>query len=114
MNIRRDSQNAALLVHLAKGKKLTRLSALVIFGVQNITARIAELRDLTHLIVFGCSDITDLCRKYSLRRIVGITKTDANGQSYEEYSIPDRISRSEIGRYLSRLRRDARIAEGRA
>lgn len=54
MNIRRDSQNAALLVHLAQGKKLTRLSALVIFGVQNITGRITELRDLTHQIVYGC------------------------------------------------------------
>lgn len=102
MNIRHDSQNARLLVHLAQGKKLTRLSALFVFGVQNITARITEMRVVVDKLIFGVP------LRYNFDyTIVGTTKADANGRAYMEYSIPERAHRVILGRYLQTLRRAA-------
>lgn len=60
------SQNTTILNHLRDGNKLTRLGAMVHFGIQNITARITELREQGHPI---------------RTRI----KEDPRGQQYAEY-----------------------------
>jgi hypothetical protein len=108
MTIKRNSQNSDLLVHMVRGNKLTRLSAFAIFGVQNITARISELRKLTHEIRYGHKyGSTETCGHYNDRIIKGVTKLDANGQEYASYSIPDRSMRVIVGRYLAGLRKVA-------
>jgi len=63
------SQNQRILYHLLRGKDITRLSALVHFGVQNITARISELRD----------------KGYDIRMRM---RTDPRGAQYAEYCLP--------------------------
>jgi len=41
----KKNQNDTLLNHLGKGKTLTRLEAMFDFGIQNITARVTDLRN---------------------------------------------------------------------
>jgi hypothetical protein len=96
--IKRNSQNSDLLVHLAQGKKLTRLSALTIFGVQNITARISDLRAVLEPMLnpAGANQ-----HEYGIQVTI---KQDANGQDYASYEMPCRLCRKVVGRYLSGLR----------
>ena len=63
------NQTNTVLNHLMQGKKLTRLEALFNYRVQNITARICDLRDA------GVEVKADI-------------KLDPNGGKYAEYSIP--------------------------
>lgn len=63
------SQNDSLLDHFKSGKSITRLEALFSFGIQNITARICDLRD----------EGWDVHTKI---------KTDPKGRKYAEYFIP--------------------------
>jgi hypothetical protein len=95
-SIKPDSQNAKLLLHLAQGKTISRLKAYHIYHIANLTARISELRDL-------CDSFTEA----NFEMIVGKIKTDPNGQTYEEYSMPIRQDRVIVGRYLQTLRRAA-------
>ncbi len=63
------SQNDRLFRHLVKGKTLTRLEAMVMFHVQNPTARISELR----------AELGDAIKMKE--------KIDPNGQTYAEYRL---------------------------
>ncbi len=60
-------QNTRILTHLEKGKHITRLEAFFLYGIQNLTSRITELRD-SHNIV------TEI-------------KRDENGRRYARYSL---------------------------
>lgn len=62
------SQNDKLLTHLISGNSITRYEALLMFRVQNMTARISDLR----------------AHGYDVQ---GTTKVDPNGQRYERYSL---------------------------
>ncbi len=63
------SQNDRLFKHLVSGKRLTRLEAMVMFHVQNPTARISDIR----------AEVGDALKV--------TTKIDPNGQSYAEYKL---------------------------
>jgi hypothetical protein len=89
--VKKYTQNITLLVHLAKGRKLTRLHAMAMFHVANLTARISDLRTLGLFNGFT---------------VYGETKTDPTGASYEEYSMT-RESRVNAGHYLNSLKRRA-------
>lgn len=39
------NQNDTLLTHLGRGKTITRLEAMFDFGIQNITARVTDIRN---------------------------------------------------------------------
>ncbi len=97
MTIKRDSQNAAILLHLTKGKSLTRYEAILMFRVQNITARLSDLRKLVKTLVPSDGE----CGLHTIQ------KTDPNGQTYAEYRIECRRCRQRIGSFLSGLRRRA-------
>lgn len=101
--IKRDSQNARILLHLAKGKALTRYEAILMFRVQNITARMSELKKL----IVKLDDVyqdpaTETGSPCGIRMI---EKLDPNKQSYAEYRITCRPCRQALGKYLSSLRR---------
>ena len=101
---RRGSQNTAILLHLAKGRSLTRYGAILTFRVQNLTARISELRDIvtSAVIRHRISDVDDAIFTTE-GGLVMVEKTDANGQTYASYSIPQRGVRQAVGRYLATL-----------
>lgn len=63
------TQNDRLIRHLMLGKTLTRYEAMMMFRVQNPTARISEIRT-----VLG-------------DRLRVTEKFDPNGQRYAEYSV---------------------------
>lgn len=62
------SQNDKILRHLLSGKRLTRYEAILMFRVQNITARISELRQMGF-------------------NVKSFEKVDPNNQMYSEYFI---------------------------
>ena len=62
------SQNDRLVRHLATGKTITRYEAMLMFRIQNITAR---MTDLFHA-------------GYDIKTRI---KVDPNGQRYAEYSL---------------------------
>lgn len=100
-SIKRDGQNAKLLVHLAKGKPLTRLKAFHIYHVANLTARMSDISALE--IPMGDAGNIQLCIDTNV-------KTDPNGASFAEYRIVCLTCRKHLGRYLSGLRRAAKRA----
>lgn len=63
-----DSQNDKILKHLLSGRRLTRYEAILMFRVQNLTARISELRQMGF-------------------NVKTIEKVDPNKQTYAEYFI---------------------------
>lgn len=63
------SQNDRLFKHLVSGKRLTRLEAMVMFHVQNVTARISDIR----------AEVGDALKSTE--------KVDPNGQTYYEYRL---------------------------
>lgn len=65
---RTGSQNDKILKHLLAGHRLTRYKALLMFRVQNITARISELRQMGF-------------------NVKAIEKVDPNNQTFAEYFI---------------------------
>lgn len=77
------SQNTQILRHMLAGKDITRLGALVHYNIQNITARISELRD----------------KGYDVRHRMRI---DPRGSEYAEYFLP----RAEITRISHMLCRN--------
>jgi hypothetical protein len=101
--IKRDSQNAKLLLHLAKGKPLTRHKALLIFGVQNFQARMSDLKALVE--TFDGTGFSHTIGNDG--NIVKTTKVDPNGASFASYTIDCRGCRQKVGRYLQTLRRQA-------
>ena len=62
------SQNDRLLKYLTSGKTITRYEAMLMFRVQNITARMSDLYRAGF-------------------QVKTFIKTDPNGQSYAQYSI---------------------------
>ena len=66
---KRGGQTDRLFMHLAAGKTLTRYEATMIFHVQNVTARISEIR----------AEVGDALKV--------TTKRDPNGQRYAEYQM---------------------------
>lgn len=67
--MKKPTQTQRLLNHLALGRTLTRYEAIMMFRVQNPTARISEIRELV-----GDMLVTDM-------------KVDPNGQKYAEYRL---------------------------
>ena len=61
------SQNTLILEHLKRGRKITPLHAMGVFGVYRLAARIKELRDAGH-------------------NIETVIKTDDYGRNYAEYN----------------------------
>jgi len=66
---KRGGQTDRLFMHLCTGKTLTRYEAAFIFHVQNVTARISEIR----------KEVGDALKV--------TTKLDPNGQRYAEYRL---------------------------
>ena len=66
---KRGGQTDRLFMHLCTGKTLTRYEAMLMFRVQNLTARISEIR----------SEVGDALKVK--------TKLDPNGQRYAEYRL---------------------------
>jgi hypothetical protein len=66
------TQNQKLLQHFVEGKEITRLEAMFVFGIQNITARINDLRTK-----YGIEINTDI-------------RNDSNGAEYAAYSLSSR------------------------
>jgi helix-turn-helix protein len=62
------SQNDLLLKHLLSGKTITRYEAMLMFRVQNITARMSDLYKAG----------------YDVKTTI---RTDPNGQTYAKYSL---------------------------
>lgn len=65
---KKGSQNDRLLTHMLGGRRITRYEAMLMFRVQNITARISDL------VKAGFQVKTTI-------------KTDPNNQTYAEYSL---------------------------
>jgi hypothetical protein len=103
--IKRDSQNAKLLVHLVKGKPLTRLKAFHVYHVANFTARMSDLVRL----LTNNENIVGFFQYQPLEDsgcgILKSEKVDPNGQSFASYSIECSGCRKSLGGYLSALRR---------
>jgi hypothetical protein len=68
MAFRPGSQNDKLVKHLSAGNTITRYEAILMFRIQNITARMSDLFRAGY-------------------NVVTTVKTDPNGQTYAEYSL---------------------------
>lgn len=103
-SIKPHSQNATLLLHLAKGRPITRYKAILMFRVQNFTGRMSELRRFVNtLSIFGYKHSSPGGGYIEMK-----IKTDPNGQTFAEYRINCRGCRQAVGRYLQTLRRKPR------
>lgn len=72
------SQNDRLYQHLLQGKRLTRYEATLIFHVQNVTARISDIRKRATAVG---------------NRLIVEDRIDPNGQHYAEYRLAGAVSR---------------------
>lgn len=75
---RAGSQNDRLYQHLLMGKRLTRYEATMIFHVQNVTARISDIRKRVN---------------QQGGNLIVAEKFDPNGQSYAEYRLTSAVRR---------------------
>ena len=74
---REGTQNDRLYMHLLDGKTLTRYEAMLMFRVQNPTARISDIRRRAKLVG---------------NELIVTEKVDPNGQTYAEYRLRDTLA----------------------
>lgn len=71
------SQNQKILNHLKTGRNITAVSAMALYGVFRLAARIKELKDLGNVIKsISCTDING--KRYAMYRLSGDAKVATN------------------------------------
>ena len=71
------AQNQKVLAHLKTGRNITAVSAMALYGVFRLAARIKELKDLGNIIKsIPCTDING--KRYAMYRLSGDAKVATN------------------------------------